>query len=383
MAIKNKKASAPPQLKSIPHIPGELDDLPVPVLLYFHQQKQYWANLEFQKQFGSLEQQKFYQEPKLHSISNRPLHESLFTLEGKHEGFFIKDIHGHNVCVNALVKKHQDEGYYIILENAQEKFELEQQSIQQALQLNQTLQDLEQKQNALVQSAKLASLGELTSGIAHELNQPLQAILGFSQELMHIEKLSPTGAEFLNDVVNAAHKMKEIINSLRTFSRTSPLTLEPTSVHLCIQEALRLTKHQLHLNNIQYEVQATELDPFAKANAIQLEQVIINLINNAKDALIESHTQQPKILIKVEALNSHINLSIEDNGPGIPLKIKDKIFDAFFTTKEPGKGTGLGLSISHSIIKSFEGTLEVQNAQDSGAQFIISLKPWEDKNEQQ
>lgn len=374
--VKTKKQTS---LKALPVIPNGLDEIPMPALIYFKEAEQFWNNGEYEKHFGPIERQLFYKAPKttLHSVQQRPVTRDILTQEGRHDGYFLKNLDQSAAPVSVIVKKRADLSYCILIENASSKHELETQMIQTTLQLNQALTEIELKQKALIQSAKLASLGELTSGIAHELNQPLQAILGFSQELTHMEKLSPTGMEFLNDIVGAARKMKEIINSLRTFSRTSPQALEPISTTLCVQEALKLTQHQLHMHNIQVEVSNQTHSDIALGNAIQLEQVIINLVNNAKDAIVEAQTRKSftgKIIITLQQAKNHLLIQVSDNGPGIPANIQDKIFDAFFTTKDPGKGTGLGLSISHSIIQSFGGTLTVSSEKSKGTQFQIALK---------
>ena len=155
-----------------------------------------------------------------------------------------------------------------------------------------------QTQGALIQTAKLASLGEMATGIAHELNQPLQAIMGFSQEMLQLEKFSPTGKEFMEDIVSASRKMAEIIKSLRSFARQSGEEFSQTSVEHVIKESIRLMKYHLMQKGIDIDMQIDSNLPLVEANPIQFEQVLINLLSNARDAIEQVGVKRGKIFFK-------------------------------------------------------------------------------------
>jgi C4-dicarboxylate-specific signal transduction histidine kinase len=238
-------------------------------------------------------------------------------------------------------------------------------------------QELRDKQEQLVQAGKLATLGELTTGIAHELNNPLNNIGLFvgnvidQIELGLAEKEKASMVRDLQRALEQVRKATEIISHLRTFGRAAPVSLEPVRVNEVIERSLSLMHEQLRLRQIAVELDLEASDAIVLGNPIQLEQVLINLLTNARDALADA----PSKVIRVTSAAGPELVSVwfADTGPGIPAELEQRIFDPFFTTKEVGAGTGLGLSITYAIIKEHGGTISVDSAPGDGARFLVEL----------
>ena len=236
-------------------------------------------------------------------------------------------------------------------------------------------QELRDKQEQLVQAGKLATLGELTTGVAHELNNPLNNIglfVGNAVDLIDLAVMEK--GEILDELRHAMQqvgKATEIISHLRTFGRAAPVSRDPISLREVIERALSLMREQLRLREIDVTVDLGPDEPVVVGNAIQLEQVFINLLTNARDAVAES----PRKLIDISATiaSGAVEVALADTGQGIPPGLERRIFDPFFTTKEVGKGTGLGLSITYGIIKEHGGTISVVSPPGEGATFLIHL----------
>jgi C4-dicarboxylate-specific signal transduction histidine kinase len=235
-------------------------------------------------------------------------------------------------------------------------------------------QELREKQEQLVQAGKLATLGELTTGVAHELNNPLNNIGLFIGNAVDLVKLGqPDSDRLLTDLGNALHQVRtatEIISHLRTFGRAAAVSRERVYLNQIVERALSLVQEQLRLRQIMVRLQLQSPEPVVVGNSIQLEQVFLNLLTNARDALVESPVREVTIRSEVRANQVHVTFS--DTGPGIARGLEQRIFDPFFTTKEVGQGTGLGLSITYSIIKEHGGTIDVVPG-TSGATFAIRL----------
>ncbi len=238
-------------------------------------------------------------------------------------------------------------------------------------------QELREKQEQLVQAGKLATLGELTTGVAHELNNPLNNIglfIGNAIDLIALGLADPNPERILQELHSALHQVRkatEIISHLRTFGRATSVSREPVSITQVIRRALSLVQEQLRLRQIEVKLRLPEEEVIVIGNAIQLEQVFINLLTNARDAL--AHTTRKVITIGCTKQANAVNIRFCDTGAGIPVGLEQRIFDPFFTTKEVGAGTGLGLSITYGIIKEHQGTILVENCPDEGALFLIQL----------
>src|SRR5438128_4716046 len=236
-------------------------------------------------------------------------------------------------------------------------------------------QELRDKQEQLVQAGKLATLGELTTGVAHELNNPLNNIGLFVGNAVDLIELAVTEkgqiVRELGHAMQQVSKATEIISHLRTFGRAAPVSREPISLRQVIERALSLMQEQLRLREIEVELDVGSEQPMVVGNAIQLEQVFINLLANARDAVAGS----PRKAIRISGSvgSAAVEVAFADTGEGIPSGLERRIFDPFFTTKEVGKGTGLGLSITYGIVKEHGGTISVVSRPGDGATFLIQL----------
>ena len=241
--------------------------------------------------------------------------------------------------------------------------------------IQQREQELRDKQEQLVQAGKLATLGELTTGVAHELNNPLNNIGLFLGNVSdQVELGSADRAQIISDLARAqqqVNKASEIIAHLRTFGRVAPITQEPVLVSDVIHRARSLVAEQIRLRQIQVELDLDPADPSIFGNAIQVEQVIINLLTNARDAV--AYRPVRRICIGSRADGGRVRITVQDSGPGIAPGLEQRIFDPFFTTKEVGQGTGLGLSITYGIIKEHQGEISVENTPGSGACFTLTF----------
>ncbi len=240
--------------------------------------------------------------------------------------------------------------------------------------------ELRDKQEQLVQAGKLATLGELTTGVAHELNNPLNNIGLFVGNVLDRIRLGETETEpLMGDLEKAMEQVRkatEIISHLRTFGRAARVSIELVDVDDVIERSLLLVQEQLRLRGIEVELELCPDELLVLANPIQLEQVFINLLTNARDALADS--KRKTIRIASSRDEDWIRIAFSDSGPGIPSDVQQRIFDPFFTTKEVGTGTGLGLSITYSILREYGGDISVDSRPGKGATFVIEL-PFEDE----
>ena len=233
--------------------------------------------------------------------------------------------------------------------------------------------NLQQTQNELIQAAKLAVLGQLAAGINHELNQPLAAIRAYAEnarrfiELTRIEQADANLAQ----IVELTQRMADISAQLRQFSRKSSERHETISVQACIEYALRLFHSRLRDGSIQVTPQWPAETLWVEGDLVRLEQVIVNLIGNAIQAMKD--VAQPTLTLRAEATSDQVRIHVIDNGPGIAEHHVSRIFEPFFTTKAPGSGLGLGLSISSRIMEDLGGKLQATNRAEGGACFTISL----------
>lgn len=243
------------------------------------------------------------------------------------------------------------------------------------MEMQQREQALRDKQEQLVQAGKLATLGELTTGVAHELNNPLNNISLFLGNIMDQVELNQLDPDKLRNNLNSAmqqvRKAAEIISHLRTFGRVAPVSREPVAINDVIRRALSLMQEQLRLRNIALELDLSPAEPVVSGSPIQLEQVFLNLLTNARDALADS----PRKMIMISSVvdQGMINVVFSDTGPGIPPEIQQRVFDPFFTTKEVGAGTGLGLSITYGIVQEHGGSIIVGTHAEGGASFRLQL----------
>ncbi len=238
-------------------------------------------------------------------------------------------------------------------------------------------QELREKQEQLVQAGKLATLGELTTGVAHELNNPLNNIGLFIGNAIDLIELGLTDTQpdrithELASAMQQVRKATEIISHLRTFGRAASVSYEPVMLGQVIRNSISLMQEQLRLRQIEVRLDFADEELTVVGNAIQLEQVFINLLTNARDALAD----RPRKVVTIAYVqhDDSVELSFCDTGPGVPPDLEQRIFDPFFTTKEVGAGTGLGLSITYGIIKEHQGTIAIDNHPGEGANFLLQL----------
>lgn len=241
--------------------------------------------------------------------------------------------------------------------------------------------DLQTAQAQLIQTSKLASIGELSAGVAHELNQPLMVIRNGGQMLDRKRQKGrleePQLIKYLDSVLANSKRMMKIIDHLRTFSRQSSSEFRPVSLHQVIRDSFFMVGEQLRLHDIKARLELPEQDVMVEGEPNQLEQVILNLVANARDALDASDTIGSKeITISVQKSMSDpsaIELLVADNASGIPQEEQSRIFDPFYTTKEEGKGTGLGLSISYGIVQQHKGSIDIAQSDSRGTVMRVTL----------
>ncbi|OGP12603.1 MAG: hypothetical protein A2052_02865 [Deltaproteobacteria bacterium GWA2_54_12] len=226
----------------------------------------------------------------------------------------------------------------------------------------------------LLHAEKLSSLGKLVAGIAHELNNPLMGIMGFSQILMDTpgEKKLDDIKDKLRKIYHESLRTAKIVQNLLTFARAKKTEREYHCINDIIKHTIELREYSLKANNIKVILELEEGLPRTMVDLFQLQQVFINIINNAEDAMVAANGRGT-ILIKTRKKRNKVEIAFKDDGPGISREIIHKVFDPFFTTKDVGKGTGLGLSITHGIVTEHGGTIDIASAEEGGAIVAVEL----------
>ena len=283
----------------------------------------------------------------------------------------------------------------------QQKELLERQVEERTAELKRSLEDLRSTQAQLIHSEKMASLGELTAGIAHEIQNPLNFVNNFSEvnkELIvdmkneidsgnydEVKKVAKDIEENEEKIIFHGKRADAIVKSMLQHSRTSSGQKEPTDINALCDEYLRLAYHGLRAKDKSFNaITKTDFEnSIDKINVNQQEigRVILNLINNAFYAVDEKKksyellatSYEPTVTVSTKKVGDKVLVSVKDNGNGIPQKVLDKIFQPFFTTKPTGQGTGLGLSLSYDIVKAHGGEIKVNTKENEGTEFIIQL----------
>jgi two-component system C4-dicarboxylate transport sensor histidine kinase DctB len=235
-------------------------------------------------------------------------------------------------------------------------------------------QELETARAQLIQAEKLALLGQLAGGVAHELNQPLTAILALTELLLEHERPRGEEQKDVELILSAARKMGRIVSAVRTFGRDMPLSLESVDVRRPVEDALVLMAETLRSASVQVDLTQIATVPKVLADVDSIGQVFINLIANARDALEAAvPSQQRRLAIHIGSETDKVLVTVSDNGPGVSVEVASRIFDPFFSTKPVGRGTGLGLAISHGIVEKHGGSLRYDRASLGGACFTVML----------
>jgi PAS domain S-box-containing protein len=228
-----------------------------------------------------------------------------------------------------------------------------------------------QKQERLFLTDRLSSIGEMSAGVAHELNNPLTGIVSLSQLLL--ESNPPDELrEDITDIHNEAQRAASIVKNLLTFSRKHAPVREPTQLNRVIEDVIRLRAYEHKVNNIDVRTHLAPDLPEVVVDYHQMQQVFLNIVLNAESAMAEVHNPG-SLTVTTRRLNNHVIVSFSDDGPGIPQENLNRLFDPFFTTKEVGKGTGLGLSICYGIVTQHGGKIHAQNRAGKGATFVVEL----------
>jgi len=245
--------------------------------------------------------------------------------------------------------------------------------------------ELKEAHDQLLQAGRMAAIGELAAGVAHELNNPLTGILGYAQyTLEKMQKASDLNhkdvskfCQYLSYIEKEAQRCKSIVQGLLRFSRAPKVTLEPLDVNFLLEETLILCGHQLEKRGVKVMKEFEPSLPRVMGNANQLQQVFTNIILNAYDAMPKGGSLTITTKIEDRATSRRIRVEFIDTGCGIPSENMRRIFDPFFTTKEVGQGTGLGLAISYGIIKEHHGDITVKSEVGKGSSFTVYLPIFE------
>jgi two-component system NtrC family sensor kinase len=224
-------------------------------------------------------------------------------------------------------------------------------------------------EDQLIQNEKLTSIGLMAAGVAHEVNTPLAVISSYSQMLR--KEMSPEDwrHKLLEKITKQTFRASEIVNNLLNFSRTNATEFTEVDVHRVIKDTLALVEHQLRTAGIRVEQELRAEYPLTVGNAGRLQQVFLNLLVNARDAMPEGG----ELRLVTDTLHSKIEILVQDTGTGISAENIKKIYDPFFTTKAPGKGTGLGLSVSYGIVQEHGGSISVESKPGTGTTFTLEL----------
>jgi len=223
----------------------------------------------------------------------------------------------------------------------------------------------------LIHAEKMAAVGQLVSGVAHEVNNPLTAILGFADLLMENTELPDNARKDLRVILQEAQRTKQIVQNLLSFARQMPPQRNALDLNLILRRTIQLRSYDFNSHGVEIIEHLDQGLPDVIGDAQQLQQVFLNILNNAYDAVHEIG-RPARIEIMTVKSSGSVEVSFRDNGQGI--SHPDRIFDPFFTTKEVGKGTGLGLSICYGIVKEHGGDILCHNNSDGqGATFVVRL----------
>ena len=232
---------------------------------------------------------------------------------------------------------------------------------------------LRDQREALAQSEKLAALGQLLAGVAHELNNPLSVVTARAELLRQLLGATPLGVH-AQKVAEAAERCARIVKNFLALARRRPTRRQAADLNQVVQDSLELLAYRLRVDDVEVALTLDPDLPALWADVHQLQQVVVNLVSNAHQALRDSPApRRLGIGSAYDPTEGRVALRVADTGPGVPLEIRARIFEPFFTTRGAGQGTGLGLSLSRSIVEDHGGTLRVDDATPHGATFVVEL----------
>jgi len=235
-------------------------------------------------------------------------------------------------------------------------------------------------QNQLIQSAKLAAIGELISGITHEVKNPIAVVMGYSEMLLGETNIDEETKKAIKIIFSESERAGKVLQNMLSFARQNTHNKEPVILNNIIDMTLELADFDLRKNTIKVIKKFDANLPSILGESNQLQQVFLNLLINAQQAIVDNGSEgtitietSKEIAGEPDSGNGFVRVTLSDDGRGIPKKILDKIFDPFFTTKPEGVGTGLGLSVSLGIIKDHNGNIEVKSVENEGTSFNIQF----------
>lgn len=237
-------------------------------------------------------------------------------------------------------------------------------------------EELQKAQTEIIRSEKLASVGRLAAGIAHEIGNPLGIILGYLEIIKKGESDKGNESDFLNRIETEISRINVIIKQLLEFSRPASGIPEQISIHELLEQTIEMIKPHPMMEGIEIELELATGRNIIRTDPNQLQQVFVNILINAADVFAEGGVPKDldkKLVIKSHLTSKDIEIRFTDNGAGIPLEQLDHIFDPFYTTKDPGKGTGLGLSVSYRIIEGLNGKILAESEPGQGTTIVVRL----------
>ncbi len=229
----------------------------------------------------------------------------------------------------------------------------------------------------LLQSEKMAAIGQLSAGLAHEVKNPLAGILGYAQLTRRSLQNPEVIMRNIDVIERETRRCTDIISNLMRFARQEPGSRAPTDINVAVSRAIALVDHQLGLQNVAIRTDMQEGLPPVSCNINQLQQVVMNLLINAQQVM---EPAGGKVHVSTRLSGTDVIIEVDDTGPGVPQDVRARIFDPFFTTKQAGQGTGLGLSVSYGLIRDHGGDIRVSDAPGGGARFTISLPAGADRD---
>ncbi len=248
------------------------------------------------------------------------------------------------------------------------------------LELQQTQQELQARISAqleaearLIQAAKLAAVGEMAAGVAHELNNPLTTVVGFTELALDDLPLDSPLRKDLNLVLQEARRARSVVRRLLDFARQSETSRVKADVNEIVSDVMMLTKHLMHTSRVQPVIRLGENLPWVLVDRNQIKQVVINLVNNALYAMPEGGRLVVETAEQPRYNRSWVTMTVRDTGVGIPPENLERIFEPFFTTRGDRGGTGLGLSVTYGIVTDHAGMIEVESAVQAGSTFTVWL----------
>lgn len=285
------------------------------------------------------------------------------------------------------LKEHREHLEELVQARTAELAEANERLRREIVEREQAQRELEAQRTLSMRSDRLRSLGEMAAGMAHELNQPLQGVRGLAQQLAIAvdrgwDETKETVRDRAREIVEQVDRMTHVIEHVRMFAREAGKPdLSSVDVNGVVRSSLSMLRAQCEAHGIDIGCELAETLPPVRANPFSLEEVFVNLLLNARDAVEEQNGRRPSrtpcVLLRTELrqedAGSSVAVEVIDNGVGIPGDAMDKVFDPFFTTKEPHRGTGLGLSISRSIVETFGGTIDIKSMPGRETRVTVSL----------